>query len=63
MDFGISLIILTILFFIGLLPYWIARARSHPQKAAILVMIIFLGWTGFGWAAAMVWAFWNYEKQ
>ena len=57
-----ELIVLALLIGIGLLPYWVARSRAHPQKTAILMAVIFLGWTGIGWAGAMVWAFWNFEK-
>jgi RsiW-degrading membrane proteinase PrsW (M82 family) len=39
------------------LPAYLASTRNHPQTAAISVLTILLGWTFFGWAIAMVWAF------
>jgi drug/metabolite transporter (DMT)-like permease len=44
-------------------PAHIAHLRHHPQKHAILVLSLLLGWTFFGWAIAMVWAFTNPPKQ
>ncbi len=44
-------------------PAHIAHLRHHPQKHAILVLSLLLGWTFFGWAVAMVWAFTNSPKQ
>lgn len=36
---------------------WIAAAiTGHRQAAAIFVVNLFLGWTVFGWIAAVVWA-------
>jgi hypothetical protein len=39
-----------------LLPVMIASARGVNNTAAIAVVNIFLGWTFFGWIAALVWA-------
>jgi Superinfection immunity protein len=40
--------------------YWfpaiVAWLRYHPQTLAITVLNGFLGWTGLGWIAALVWA-------
>ena len=64
MGIGASeLIVFIVILGIGLLPYWIASSRAHPQKTAILMTVLFLGWTGFGWAGAMIWAFWNFESK
>ena len=46
-----------------LAPYWIALFRNHPQKKAIFVLTLFLGWTGVVWVGAFVWAVWNFEKE
>ena len=40
-----------------LFPAVIAWARRHPNRAAIILLDILLGWTLLGWVAAMVWAF------
>lgn len=46
---------------IGLAIYFIpmiaALARNHPNKAAIILVNIFLGWSLIGWIVALVWAF------
>jgi hypothetical protein len=39
------------------LPSIIAFKRGHPNAGAILVLNIFLGWTGLGWIGALVWSF------
>ena len=38
------------------LPGIIAGFRNHHNTAAILVLNFFLGWTGIGWIAAIVWS-------
>ena len=40
-------------------PAMIAKARKHPNTAAIFVLNIFLGWTFIGWVVALVWAVTN----
>jgi RsiW-degrading membrane proteinase PrsW (M82 family) len=42
---------------ICLLPAYLADRKDHPQKNAIFVLSLLLGWTFFGWAVAMVWVF------
>lgn len=37
-------------------PTFVAMGRWHRNRAAIAVLNIFLGWTGLGWVAALVWA-------
>ncbi len=39
------------------LPAIVAGRRKHHQENAIIVLNIFLGWTGLGWIGALVWAF------
>jgi hypothetical protein len=34
----------------------VAWLRYHPQTLAVTVLNGFLGWTGLGWIAALVWA-------
>ncbi len=50
-----------IVLFIGMwLMYWtpaiVAAVRQHRQAVAIVVLNLLLGWTGLGWAFALVWA-------
>ena len=42
--------------FTWLLPGIIANKRSHPDASSIWLTTIFLGWTFFGWLAALIWA-------
>ncbi|WP_316207546.1 superinfection immunity protein [Bradyrhizobium sp. SZCCHNR3118] len=46
------------LFLIGMyfLPALIAFSRTHHQRVAILLLNLFLGWTGLGWIGALVWS-------
>ena len=48
-----SLAIVTIIYF---LPYLIARSRRHQNTTAIGLLDLLLGWSFFGWVAALVWA-------
>ena len=38
------------------IPVIIAYVRKHNNLLAITIMTIFLGWTFFGWLAAILWA-------
>jgi hypothetical protein len=37
-------------------PSIVARVRSHPNRAAIFVLNLTLGWTLLGWLAALIWS-------
>jgi hypothetical protein len=37
----------------------IAGFRRHPNKGAIIIFNLFLGWTFIGWVVALVWGFTN----
>jgi ABC-type transport system involved in cytochrome c biogenesis permease component len=37
-------------------PLIVALVRHHRQSLAIGVLNVFLGWSGIGWVAALVWA-------
>lgn len=39
-----------------LLPSLVAYHRKHHQRLAILMANLFLGPTGLGWVAALIWA-------
>jgi hypothetical protein len=47
---------LCLLFFGYFLPSIVAWFRHHHQTIAILLLNIFLGWSGLGWIAALVWS-------
>lgn len=65
MDFGF-LIVFVMLFFCAMwlfislaiyfIPVIIAYIRKHNNILAITILTIFLGWTFFGWLAAVLWA-------
>ena len=38
------------------LPFAVAKSRKHHQSDAILLTNLFLGWTGIGWLAALIWS-------
>ncbi|MBF8805379.1 superinfection immunity protein [Pseudomonas asiatica] len=38
------------------LPMIIAWSRGHHNKAPIFLLNLFLGWTGLGWLAALIWS-------
>lgn len=48
-------------FFIGLamyfLPTIVAGVRHVTCRGGIVMLNIFLGWTGIGWIIALIWAF------
>ena len=65
MDFGF-LMVFAILFFCAMwlfislaiyfIPVIIAYIRKHNNILAITILTIFLGWTFFGWLAAVLWS-------
>ena len=52
----LSLMVLIILLGIYLIPTWVAFARRHHDRVAILVLNLLLGWSVLGWIVALVWA-------
>jgi len=48
-----GLIIIAMLYFV---PTFVAFGRHHHQRVAILILNVFLGCTGVGWIAALVWS-------
>ena len=50
------LIFAIILLPLSFLPTIIAVARRHPKALWIFLLNFFLGWTGIGWIAALVWS-------
>ena len=51
--------VVVLILMIYFLPSVIARVRKHSFKWAIFFLNLFMGFTGFGWVAAFVWAFTN----
>jgi hypothetical protein len=51
---GLVIIAATLGFYF--LPSIVAVKRAHCNTLAIVVLNVFLGWTGLGWIAALVWA-------
>jgi Superinfection immunity protein len=37
-------------------PWIVALCRGHQATLAIFILNLFLGWSGLGWVAALVWA-------
>ena len=56
----ILFIVLGLFYFI---PAIVALVRGHEFKWVILALNLAVGWTGLGWAAAMVWSVWPKEKS
>lgn len=53
--FGITmLLLLGVVVAVYFFPFSIAMMRSSKYTAAVLVINLFLGWTGLGWVAALV---------
>jgi hypothetical protein len=42
---------------IYLLPTIIAASRHHPNRTAIILVNVLLGWTAIAWVVALIWAF------
>lgn len=53
--FGLLMILGVLALYI--LPWGNAYSRGHHNAKAILVLNVFLGWTGIGWLAALIWSF------
>ncbi len=37
-------------------PCVVASWKEHPREGWIFVLTLLTGWTGIGWAAALIWA-------
>ena len=51
---GIIALILIVFFY--LLPSIVACSNKKANAGAIVVLNLFLGWSGLGWLVALVWA-------
>jgi hypothetical protein len=45
------------------LPTIVASWRRHPRRWWIAAINLLLGWTGFGWAVALVWSLMPGERR
>lgn len=63
----LGILIASLVFIMGilayLLPAFVAYGRNHNNANAILVLDLLLGWTFFGWVAALVWALTDNVKK
>lgn len=59
---ALAIAIAIIVFKVYFYPTALAKGRNHPQKEAIFVLNLALGWTFVGWVIALVWANTN-QKQ
>lgn len=50
-------------FFLYMIPSVIAYSRRHPQRVPLLIVNLLLGWTMAGWAVALAWSLWSYQKN
>ncbi|MSR52145.1 MAG: superinfection immunity protein [Gemmataceae bacterium] len=48
---------------IYLIPWLIALSRKHTNSSGILALNFFLGWTGYFWVLALIWAVWNHAPR
>ena len=58
-DAVVIIIVIVLILLIYFLPSVIAGFRKHSCRWAIFFLNLFMGFTGFGWVAAFVWAFTN----
>ena len=52
-------LLITLLLAVYFTPTLVAFGRDHYNRGAIFVLNLLLGWTLFGWVAALVWACMN----
>ena len=51
------LVVAAFLFMLHFLPSLIAFARGHNSRVSILIVNLFLGWTGLIWILCLAWSF------
>lgn len=55
-DLALGLTASAVIFALYLLPTLVAFLRKHHNKAQILLLNLFLGWTFLGWIGALIWS-------
>ena len=52
-----GLTIITVSIFIAFMPIIVAYSRKTKNKIPVLIINLFLGWTGIGWVIALAMAY------
>jgi len=52
----LEIVLIILLFALYFLPFLIASLRQYKNIFAILLLNLFLGWTGVGWVIALIWS-------
>jgi hypothetical protein len=53
---AVASVALALVWWVGFIPYRVARDRGHPNTTPIFIICLFFGWTLVGWVIALVWA-------
>ena len=61
--FSALLLIIVVGAVVYFVPTFVAYSNKRPNRAAIFVLNIFLGWTFVGWVIALVWAMMRSPEQ
>jgi hypothetical protein len=56
MESTMNSLLICVVIALYLLPGIVAHQRRHNNFLAILMMVIFLGWSFIGWVLALIWA-------
>lgn len=54
--------LLFLMVIIYIIPILVSAFRGHNNIASISALNILLGWTGLGWAAALIWSLSDQEE-
>lgn len=55
-------VVAAILLIVHFIPTIIAQIGKHPHRGLIFVANVAVGWTGLGWVACVLWAFWKPQR-
>lgn len=56
MEIIIACLILFVLIYGYFFPVVLAYQKKRKNKVAILMTVLLFGWTGIGWAGALIWS-------
>lgn len=56
MEIVLAFFVLSIVAFVYFIPTIVAFKRGHHNRWPIAVLNFFLGYTAFGWIAALIWS-------
>jgi hypothetical protein len=51
-----EIVLIVLIFSLYFLPFLIASLRQHKNTLAVFLLNLALGWTFFGWIAALIWS-------